>query len=108
MTTVDEQARRWTYRRQRLGRAAPDAATALREVVGVYSSHPSAPLSLHARCEALDAANFQALDAARLPAMRGSIHLLPRETGHLPSAPFAEPPARAIDERLDAVRGLLP
>ena len=73
-------ARAFTYERQRLGRAAPDAPTALREVVGVYSSHPSAPLSLWARSREFD---FAAVDGLRLPAMRGSIHLLPRDTAHL-------------------------
>jgi hypothetical protein len=80
MTATVDEVRRFTYARQRLGRAAPDAATALRDVVGVYSSHPSAPLSLYARAEAFD---FATLDALRLPAMRGSIHLLPRDTAHL-------------------------
>ena len=73
-------ARAFTYARQRLGRAAPDAPTALREVIGVYSSHPSAPLSLWARSATFD---FGSVDGLRLPAMRGSIHLLPRETAHL-------------------------
>ena len=75
-----DQVRRFTYARQRLGRAAPDAQTALRDLVGVYSSHPSAPLSLYARAKAFD---FASVDGLRLPAMRGSIHLLPRETAHL-------------------------
>ena len=44
-----DQVRAFTYERQRLGRAAPDAPTALRAIVGVYSAHPSAPLSLRAR-----------------------------------------------------------
>ena len=92
--SVVERARRFTYQRQRLGRAAPDAATALRDVIGVYSSHPSAPLTLHARSAAFDAAAFHALDALRLPAMRGSIHLLPRETAHLPFRALQEPPAQ--------------
>ncbi|HEX2086837.1 MAG TPA: crosslink repair DNA glycosylase YcaQ family protein [Solirubrobacteraceae bacterium] len=47
----------------------------------MYSSHPSAPLSLWARARELD---FASVDGVRLPAMRGSIHLLPRETAHLP------------------------
>lgn len=79
-----ERLRAFTYARQRLGsHRAAQAATALRDVVGVYSSHPSAPLSLHARTRAMSAADFRGLEAVRLPAMRGSIHLLPRGTGHL-------------------------
>jgi hypothetical protein len=77
------QSRAFAYERQRLGRGAPNAATALRDVIGVYSSHPTAPLTLHARTQKLDAAAFRRLDGLRLPAMRQSIHLLPRKTAHL-------------------------
>ena len=44
-----EQLRAFTYERQRLGQAAPNPARALEDIIAVYSSHPSAPLSLHAR-----------------------------------------------------------
>ncbi len=64
-------------------------------MVGVHSAHPSAPLSLHARSAAMDAADFRALDVLRLPAMRASIHLLPRETAHLAFRALPEPPARS-------------
>lgn len=54
---------------------------ALRAVVGVYSSQPSAPLSLQARTKSLTTGQFRALEdkrqVIRLPAMRGSIHLVP-------------------------------
>jgi winged helix DNA-binding protein len=89
-----ERLRAWTYERQKLGRAAPHGAAALKAVVGVYSAHPSAPLSLHARAKKLDAASFGRLDAIRLPAMRQSIHLLPRGTAHLA---FRATPAPAND-----------
>jgi hypothetical protein len=85
----------WSHRQQRLGAGGGDPHAALRDVIGVYSAHPSAPLSLHARCTSLDAAAFRALDVLRLPAMRGSIHLLPRETAHLAFRALPEPPARA-------------
>lgn len=91
---VEELARGFSYRRQMLGRAAPDPAAALRDVVGVYSSHPSAPLSLYARSASFDADAFRALEVLRLPAMRGSIHLMPRETAHLPFRALLEGPAR--------------
>ena len=78
-----EQLRAFTYERQRLGQAAPNPARALDDVIAVYSSHPSAPLSLHARTKAMTAAQFHKLDVLRLPAMRQSIHLLPRKTAHL-------------------------
>ncbi len=93
-----EQARRWSYDRQRLGRRSPDAEAALRAVVGVYSSHPSAPLSLHARAKDLTTKTFRRLDterlALRLPSMRGSIHLLPRASAHLAFRAVPEPPSR--------------
>lgn len=82
-----EKARWWSYRRQRLGQDASGAGEALRSVVGVYSSHPTAPLSLHARVRGFEAGAFRRLDedriALRVPAMRGSIHLLSRESAHL-------------------------
>jgi len=88
-----EQLRAFTYERQRLGRAAPGAARALTDVIGVYSSHPSAPLSLHARTEKLTGAQFRKLDTLRLPAMRQSIHLLPRKTAHLAFHATPAPPS---------------
>ena len=88
-----EQLRWWAHERQRLGRAAPDAKTALRDVVAVYSSHPTAPLALHARAKKFDAAAFRQLAVLRLPAMRKSIHLMPRKTAHLPFRALPEPPA---------------
>jgi len=80
---VLDRVRAFTYARQSLGRAAPDAASALRDVVAVYSSHPSAPLALHARSAAMTAEDFRAVAAAalRVPAMRGSIHLMPADAG---------------------------
>ena len=88
-----EQLRAFTYERQRLGRAAPNAARALEYVIAVYSSHPSAPLSLHARARQIDAEAFHRLDALRLPAMRQSIHLLPRKTAHLAFHATPAPPS---------------
>jgi hypothetical protein len=95
MPGMVDQLRSWTYQRQRLGRAAPDAATALRDVIAVYSAHPSAPLSLHARTKKLSAASFRKLDVLRLPSMRASMHLLPRDTAHLAFRAVPEPPARS-------------
>jgi hypothetical protein len=88
-----EQLRAFTYERQRLGRAAPNAARALQDIVAVYSSHPSAPLSLHARAKKIDAKAFHRLDVLRLPAMRQSIHLLPAKTAHLAYHATPAPPA---------------
>lgn len=89
------QLRAFTYARQLLGdHRAASAATALNAVVGVYSSHPTAPLSLRVRTTGLTAAKFRRLDAVRLPAMRGSIHLLPAKTAHLAFHALRETPAQ--------------
>lgn len=78
-----ERVRAWTYARQRLAGDAPDIGAALRDVTAVYSTHPTAPLALLARCRAMDRADFDAMDAAkttvRLAGMRGTIFLMPRE-----------------------------
>jgi hypothetical protein len=75
-----QRLRAWSYRRQRLGGTARGPADALQAVVGVYSSHPTAPLSLVARCAGLDEEGFWRLEraraAVRVPAMRRSIHLV--------------------------------
>jgi hypothetical protein len=74
--------RAWTRQRQGLG-AASDPLEALRAVVGVYSSHPTAPLALAARSAGLDRAAFAGLEArrqaVRVPGMRSSIFLVPTE-----------------------------
>jgi hypothetical protein len=81
---VTERLRRWTYRRQGLGRAGNDPLQTLRSIVGVYSTHPTAPLVLLARCAALQPQSFRELEqqrqVVRLPAMRGSAFMLPRGT----------------------------
>ena len=95
MSVLAEQARRFTYARQSLNRAARDADAVLRAVIGVHSTHPTAPLSLLARCAPFDAQAFRGLHAVRLPAMRGVIHLLPHSTAHL--AFCAVPAAGEVD-----------
>ena len=78
-----ERLRAWTYRRQRLGRAAEHAGEALRDVVGVYSSHPTTPLALLARSRAFAPTDLgemeQRREVVRLPGMRLSVFLLPTE-----------------------------
>ena len=79
-----QRLRAWSYRRQRLGREARGALDALRGVVAVYSSHPTAPLSLLVRCEGFTARDFVEMEerreVVRLPAMRQSVFLLPAES----------------------------
>ncbi len=79
-----EQLRAWTYRRQLLAKPAPSALDALTAIVAVYSSHPTAPLALAARSHGTGPHEFARLeeerDAIRIPAMRGSIFLVPAST----------------------------
>ena len=88
-----EQLRAFSYERQRLGRQAPTAARALSDVIAVYSSHPTAPLALHARTQDLTGTKFRRLDVLRIPAMRQSIHMLPRKTAHLAHRATPAPPS---------------
>lgn len=87
MSTFTEQLRQWSHQRQLLGRQAADPLTALEQVCGVYSAHPSGPLSLWTRLQSFDAAAMAALDAQqaalRTPGMRGSVYTLPSATAHL-------------------------
>ncbi|MBA2506004.1 MAG: winged helix DNA-binding domain-containing protein [Thermoleophilaceae bacterium] len=78
-----EQLRRFTYARQMLGRSAAGPAEALRAVAGVYSSHPSGPLSLSARSKSFSAKAYEELDHVRVPAFRGSIHIVAPESAEL-------------------------
>ncbi len=76
--------RAWTHRQQRLGDPASSTEEALRSVVGVYSVHPTAPLALLARTRGMTREEYAAFDsegrAVRMPAMRRSGFLLPRES----------------------------
>lgn len=78
---LTERLRAWTYRRQRLGRAGEGPGEALRDVVGVYSSHPTTPLALLARSRTFAPDDLGDLErrkeAVRFPAMRQTVFLLP-------------------------------
>ncbi len=75
--------RAWTHHRQRLDGSAPDIEQALRAVTAVYSTQPTAPLALLARCRTMTRAGLGNLDTARavvrLAGMRGTIFLMPRD-----------------------------
>jgi hypothetical protein len=81
---LEERLRAWTYRQQLLGRAGAEPLAALRQVVAVYSNHPTAPLALLARCRAFAPPDLPELERqramVRLAAMRGTVFLLPAET----------------------------
>jgi hypothetical protein len=81
---VTERLRAWTYRRQGLGRAGTRPLETLRSIVAVYSTHPTAPLALAARCTDLQPKDFTEMEqrrqVVRLPAMRQSAFMLPTDT----------------------------
>ncbi len=70
----------FSYQRQRLGKQGTDAPQVLHDIIGVYSWHPSAPLSLLARVKNFKVEDFYKLDsekqAYRVPAMRLSNYML--------------------------------
>jgi hypothetical protein len=74
--------RAWSHARQRLGDPASSVEQALRAVVAVYSTHPTAPLALWARTRSFTASGYRRLDrerkGVRLPAMRRTVFLVPR------------------------------
>jgi hypothetical protein len=107
-----ERLRAWSYRRQLFADPADDAMDALRGVVAVYSSHPSAPLSLLCRTRGFTpewlAQAEEARRVVRLMGPRGSIHLMPVDTAprifatvRLPLEKFAGNLAYAKIERAE-------
>ena len=76
----------WSYYRQRLGRQADTMEQALKDIIGVYSWHPSAPVSLRARAKDFSEEAFYALDdnriAYRIPAMRLSNYMIHKDDAH--------------------------
>lgn len=122
MTAPDlDRLRAWSYRRQLLATPAADPMDALRGVVAVYSSHPSAPLSLLCRSasfspEWLGQAE-ERREVVRLMGPRGSIHLMPADTAprifatvRLPVEKFAGnlQYARITADEYDALRRRMP
>lgn len=87
MDKFTQKLSQWSYQRQGLLRPNVSLIEALKQVIGVYSAHPSGPLSLWARTQHFDSQAFINLDqqklAVRLPAMRLSNHQIPAE-----SAPY--------------------
>lgn len=85
---LTERLRAWSHGRQCLTRPADEPEEALGAVIAVYSVHPTAPLALAARTRPMAPVAFvsayRALDhdrtALRVPAMRMSMFLVPRDT----------------------------
>ncbi len=72
----------WSYQRQLLGKKAENFEQVLDSIIGVYSNHPTAALSLFARTKSFEEQAFYDLDkkqkAYRVPAMRQSVYWLPK------------------------------
>ena len=58
--------RHWSYQRQNLGKTGSSVIQVLRNVIGVYSSHPSTSLSLFARLNQFSKHDFYQLDENKL------------------------------------------
>ena len=122
MTAPDtDRLRAWSYRRQLLATPADDPMDALRGVVAVYSSHPSAPLSLLCRSRAFTPEWLgqaeERRQVVRLMGPRGSIHLMPADTAprifaavRLPVEKFAGnlAYARITADEYDALKRRMP
>lgn len=87
MASIKEKITHWSYDRQRLGKHGNNLTQVLKDIIGVYSTHPSGPLSLYARVNSFKEDDFYNLDykrlALRVPAMRLSVYMLNAETAHL-------------------------
>ena len=90
--------RSWTYRRQRLGRLGGGPLETLCDIIAVYSTHPSAPLTLLPRCASLAPDEFRSMeqqrDVVRITAMRGSSFMVPTRTAATIFAATRVPPAQ--------------
>ncbi len=68
------------------------------DIIAVYSTHPSAPLTLLPRCASLSPDEFRAMeqrrDVVRITAMRGSSFMLPARTAAMIFAATRVPPAQ--------------
>ena len=99
MSTFQEKLRRWSFFRQGLNQSETNIAQALQKVIGIYSAHPTGPLSLWNRMQSFDHACFQTLDqqqlAVRIPAMRLSVHQVP--VAYAPYVFAATIPPKASD-----------
>lgn len=83
-----EQARWWSWRRQRLDRTSRGVEDALKSVIAITSANPSAPLALLARVPRMLQGMYdgavKARVAVRLPAMRRAVWLTAADTAHIP------------------------
>ncbi len=103
MTNINGKFRHWSFHRQYLGKTGDDIEQVLQDIIGVYSAHPTAPLSLHSRMKSFEEQDFLRLDelklAFRIPAMRLSIYMLHRETTHLVFSATVQPAPDPVWEK---------
>lgn len=95
-----ERLRAWTHVRQRLAEPASGPGEALRAVVAVYATHPTAPLALWARTPSLAPSAYRRLDrdrrGLRIPGMRGTVFLAPRNAAPRIFTAVRPPRARVL------------
>lgn len=99
----------WSYHRQFLGKQGTNAVRVLKEIAGVYSWHPSAPLSLWNRLSTFSKNVFNELDkkrsAIRIPAMRLSNYMLEQEKAPLIFAAMIPEPSNPYWEKRYTQKG---
>jgi len=83
MSDLKNKITHWSHQRQLLGKKADNFEQVLNSIIGVYSSHPTAAISLYARTKTFDEQAFYDIDenkiAFRVPAMRQSVYWLPKD-----------------------------
>ena len=83
MSDLKNKLTHWSHKRQLLGKNGDNFEQVLNSIIGVYSNHPTASLSLFARTKTFDEQFFFDIDenkiAFRVPAMRQSVYWLPKE-----------------------------
>jgi hypothetical protein len=109
MSDTTTKMRHWSYQRQCLGRRGTDPLQVLRNVIGVYSAHPTAPLSFFARVREFKDSDFYLLDENRLvlriPAMRLSVYMVPKETAPLVFAATVPPASDPVWQKRYSQKG---
>ncbi len=95
-----DRLRAWSHHRQGLGDPAGSPEDALRAIVGVYATHPTCPLALAARTRSPTGAGYRRIDkegkGLRIPAMRRTIFLVPREHAGRIFTAVGQAPAQAL------------
>ncbi len=101
----------WSYHRQYLGKQGTTLQQVLKDVIGVYSAHPTASLSLFTRSKQFCEKEFYRLEksrfSVRIPAMRQSAYLLPAESAALIRAAVLPPPEDPYWEKRYSQKGRL-